>query len=370
MPLSPDTEHALEACFDAVLEQGLWPERLQRLGESMGARSCCLRATTERHDSRAPRHLNSSGHDGFSALWLSRAEEAPDPHPHGGPDPLSRSDIVCRREVVLFDQHLFRPEDRERMPYFRAVAGAGRRDWWAAASFAVGGEMWMFTLFRAADDGPVPLSQEPVLSDVGQRLSRLVRMAQEARRAADARLLDSLGLLGLPVALLAADGSVLVLTEPAKALLGPDLRVAQRRLATPDPLTTRKLGELAQAAIRPAGAGKTVVLLRDGEPWLMAEGWPLAAWTQARFDGARGAILFRVLAPPALGQGVLIDTFGLTPSEARVAASLMAGLSTTEICRHSNLGRETVRTHLRAVFRKTGVRSQVQLAALLTRLAP
>src|SRR5690348_12973563 len=98
MPLAPATERAFEACFDAVLDQSVWSERLQHLGEALGARSCVLRACSERHDPRAPRHLNSAGHDDFSALWLSRVEETPDPHLQ------PRHYAGFSHEAVIFDQ--------------------------------------------------------------------------------------------------------------------------------------------------------------------------------------------------------------------------------------------------------------------------
>jgi DNA-binding CsgD family transcriptional regulator len=366
MSLAPDTERALEACFEAVVDPSLWPTRLQRLGETLSARSCVVRANGEPHHPDAPRRLQSTGHDAFTELWLACAEEAPDPH--SGPDAIPSMRRLCASEVILFDQDLFTAEDRASLPYFRAVARVGRRDWWVGASFRAEGRFWSFNLFRSNEDGPFDRQQGAVLPDLGRHLARLVRLGQEARQANDARLLEGLGHLGLPVVLLAADGSVLGVSEPARALLGPDLDLKQRRLVAPDAAITRRLRLLAQAAVGCVSPIRAVVLLKNGMPWLAAEAWPLPLSLGSRFEGARGAILLRPLEPRPGDAARLIEAFGLTPAEARVAALLGAGLSTGEIGQVTSVGRETVRAHLKAVFRKAGVTGQPQLTALLARL--
>lgn len=60
--------------------------------------------------------------------------------------------------------------------------------------------------------------------------------------------------------------------------------------------------------------------------------------------------------------------FGLTPAEARVAAQLATGLPISEIAERLGVSRETVRTHVKRAFEKTGCRRQTELAALLTAL--
>lgn len=56
------------------------------------------------------------------------------------------------------------------------------------------------------------------------------------------------------------------------------------------------------------------------------------------------------------------DYFLLTPREADVAALLAAGRNSREAARALHIGIGTVRTHLKSLFGKTGVRSQTALA--------
>jgi len=59
--------------------------------------------------------------------------------------------------------------------------------------------------------------------------------------------------------------------------------------------------------------------------------------------------------------GLLVDLFGLLPSEARLAAALAGGDSLAEAAVHLGLTIETARTYSKKVFAKTGTRGQTDL---------
>ncbi|MCB1498172.1 MAG: hypothetical protein KDK07_00010 [Bauldia sp.] len=83
---SEQTDHAIEACYDAVLDSVRWPDALQMLAESLGAVSCVIRTTDTRHPFRVDQRTrsanapDSTGHREFTALWLEKIDGAPDPH--------------------------------------------------------------------------------------------------------------------------------------------------------------------------------------------------------------------------------------------------------------------------------------------------
>jgi DNA-binding CsgD family transcriptional regulator len=62
----------------------------------------------------------------------------------------------------------------------------------------------------------------------------------------------------------------------------------------------------------------------------------------------------------------LVDAYGLTAAEARVAISALSGGTTSDAVLALGISRNTVKTHLRRVFAKTGAKRQADLAALLT----
>jgi DNA-binding CsgD family transcriptional regulator len=62
------------------------------------------------------------------------------------------------------------------------------------------------------------------------------------------------------------------------------------------------------------------------------------------------------------------ERFGLTPSEARVACALSDGKSTAEIAAELGVKPDTVRTHLKKIYGKTGTARQAQLVCLMSEL--
>jgi DNA-binding CsgD family transcriptional regulator len=61
-------------------------------------------------------------------------------------------------------------------------------------------------------------------------------------------------------------------------------------------------------------------------------------------------------------------TFGLTFSEARLAAAIASGADINSLAGKLGLSRDTLRNQLKAVFGKTGVRRQAELVAMLSHL--
>lgn len=85
-----------------------------------------------------------------------------------------------------------------------------------------------------------------------------------------------------------------------------------------------------------------------------------------------GARWVGILAPldrrriPSTSQ--LMDVFGLAPAEARLARALASGDSLGEYADANSLTMNTVRTQLRAVFRKTGTERQAQVVQVLNNI--
>lgn len=61
--------------------------------------------------------------------------------------------------------------------------------------------------------------------------------------------------------------------------------------------------------------------------------------------------------------------YRLTPTEARIAIFLADGGSVGEYARHARVSEQTVRTHVKAIFRKTGASRQAQLTAIVLKHA-
>ncbi len=157
------------------------------------------------------------------------------------------------------------------------------------------------------------------------------------------------------------------------------LRLGTEGLDVPDPGTRLALARALTAALA-AAAGQLGLLPSAGSlalprpsgrtPWMVRALPVLRIETAEVPTGFRGAMLLvtdgeRRSAPaPAL----LARLFGLTPAEASLAGALAAGHSAEQHAKRRGVSRETVRTQLAAIRRKTGCRRQAELAALLARL--
>jgi DNA-binding CsgD family transcriptional regulator len=228
-----------------------------------------------------------------------------------------------------------------------------------------------------------------------QHRQRLQRLAPHLCRALDATL--RLGPL--------TDGSrqlarVLQLMPNAALLLDNKQHIvhanpaAEQLLRAGDGLTSSSNGGMQLSAVLPdesrALARSLAQALRvaDGSGDLLGE--PLRV---TRLSGAGSLLVVPVpLPPPAFSLWELSDSarllvlviepgarnlaaatalqaaFGLTPAESRVATLIGSGLSGPQAAQVLGVSPTTVKTHLARCFEKLGVRSQVELARMLSAL--
>lgn len=118
-------------------------------------------------------------------------------------------------------------------------------------------------------------------------------------------------------------------------------------------LSAMRRKRTSYAATPPCAAGNpTMVLI---EP-LAEIGLIISLWRAGRAP-------VRLVAP-------LADFFSLSQQQARVAAELVAGRSVEGIARKLGVTIATVRSHLKALYEKTGARSQAEVVARAMRYVP
>jgi DNA-binding CsgD family transcriptional regulator len=156
----------------------------------------------------------------------------------------------------------------------------------------------------------------------------------------------------------AHDGFQLTATGLAAALAHETM--ALRRLltsATQVPPASRP--GLSLTLSRPSGKRALEVLIA-----------PLGGLGGERFNCARAALALFIVDPtdrPNTSHTVLQHLYGLTPSEARVAAALARGDSVSDVAMQFELTLNSARWMVKQVLHKTDTRSQAQAVALIAR---
>jgi DNA-binding CsgD family transcriptional regulator len=221
---------------------------------------------------------------------------------------------------------------------------------------------------------------------------RLQRLAPHLSRALDAslqfgRLADGarqlervLQMMPNPALLLDGKGYITHANPAAEALLqsrdGLSFALdGGLQLTAALPAETAALSKaLAQALAVASGAGdrlcEPMLLSRpSGAAPLLVMPVPLPPPTFAFWDLLeRPRVLVLIVdpgAPSRAAAGAIQAAFGLTAAEARVAVMVAGGLTGPQAAAKLGLSPETVKTHLKRCFDKTGVHSQVALARLL-----
>lgn len=164
-------------------------------------------------------------------------------------------------------------------------------------------------------------------------------------------------------------GSAFVLREQNETT--EVLTVRRGRLVACDPSNRSKLEAAIECAH--ATAKEIVILLADatGGRWVL-QVIPAALMARPWMTSLASLVVLKSLdrmqLPRPEERALIAKLFDLSATEARVATLIGQGKSVVEVASLLSSSPGTVRNHLKAVFAKTGVSRQGELAALLARL--
>jgi DNA-binding CsgD family transcriptional regulator len=207
-------------------------------------------------------------------------------------------------------------------------------------------------------------------------LGRALELHLELARAREGLALGDAALARLAMAAIAIDGCGLATaanTAAERLLAARDgIAIESGRLRASDPREDARLQRLLAEALRAteaigASGGCTSVTRSPGRRPLGLRVVPLPAAGRRLGVPSAAALVFvgESERGPHLEPEALRGLYGLTPAEARIASRLGTGIALSRIARELGVSLETVRTHRKHLFRKTGVRSQSELVVLL-----
>ncbi|WP_313136830.1 response regulator [Paracoccus jeotgali] len=208
-----------------------------------------------------------------------------------------------------------------------------------------------------------PIDYDLLRATVAARLRQVTRLRDAQPDGAGLAALD---LLSLGVVLLAVDGSVIHANISARKL-APLAGIALSGRVTGQGEDGRRLSALIDRLLTPGGDAEEALRLHSGAA---AGAAVMVAGLRLRREGPGGrARAMLVLSDPdrvaPMGDAMLGQLFGLTPTEARVASLLAEGLRRDQIAAQIGISQTTVAFHLRNIFGKTGAGRQAELVGLI-----
>jgi DNA-binding CsgD family transcriptional regulator len=271
---------------------------------------------------------------------------------------------------------VFSPWELDNLPYNAEFINRFRYRWFAAMSLAgLGLSSIILELQRPARSKPFSGHEIEALRRLRPHLAEAANMALHQADVHHDGLLAAYRTFHCGVILLDWRGRPLHCRAMVEFKLGSALTVrGDGTLRARDGESDAALQRLIRTAIggekaAPSAPG-VISIARVGAPPLFVRAVQLPQSGADRFKQARAALLLHERGaegtppPPDLCQ-----MFGLTKSEAATVAALAQGHNPREIAKTRRIGYQTVRTHLRSVFAKTGTRRQAELVALVLRRA-
>ena len=171
-------------------------------------------------------------------------------------------------------------------------------------------------------------------------------------------------------------GEIAAQNARAETVIGDALAVRRGRIVVSSPTRQKELDRLLRAAPRPSmrveGVGTVVLPRSQGRRPLILQVTPIVKpFVPAHF--LQNPTSYLVLAldledREASFNSAALGALGLTSGEAKVAAMVGAGLTPQASADELGVSVATVRTHLKSIYSKLGVRRQADLVQLLARL--
>jgi DNA-binding CsgD family transcriptional regulator len=353
---------ALDRVQTAVFEPSLWLPTIEAIGRASGALGANIMEPTGRGAFGAA--LNTENLEGLLEGYVREEWNARDFRAQLLP-PLLRAGVVLEANFVSreqFDHH----------EYYKFMRKYGVGDSVLMNISSATDELYFVLQNSVVEDSPQP-DDMPHFHAIRTRLQTALQLAQH---------IDASRVMGMAAAFETSNigciffnrKGLVTLTNPkADALFTGDLRISRGEVRAFSAAETARFNRELKIAIQAPGqsidALSAVRLSRPGKRPLIA-----------RFErfGTHLADVFSHSCTMALIEDpdedvqlkpeTLMALFDLTPAETRISLLVASGMSAVDIaCRHG-IGYETVRSHIRSIFRKTDTGRQSELSALFGRI--
>jgi DNA-binding CsgD family transcriptional regulator len=214
----------------------------------------------------------------------------------------------------------------------------------------------------------VPRSVTEQLDELRPHLARASILSARLGLDRARSTIATLEAIGLPAAALAPSGRVIsanagFIASESRIRVGAGDMV---QFAS-EPAQALLMEALSNVARSRNGFGRSIpVRATRTDPAFVVHVVPLRGDGLDVFSGALSVVFITSMVPSTSPPAPLLQAlFDLTPAEARMASQITAGKSIEQISSATGVAQNTIRTHLKSIFQKTGVQRQAELVSLL-----
>lgn len=369
-----DLDSLIGSIYDCAVDPGRWPEALARVAQRLDCSYAALHAFAK----QPAWQVDAVYHSPWDAQRLATV-------------------VQYLGDIPALDELIGGPLDRpiatlERVPFAQIRTSAFYREWVEpqglhdACLTKVGesaNRIVQFSVVNSVEQGAISRQQQALVVRLAPHIRRAIMIGDLAQRQQTRLdgLQAALDALACGVLLTNDSRRVLHANAAAQAMLvqGGPLRLRDGRLTASRPDIDAALAE----ALRRAHRGDPALGVRGiGIPLRAGPGHagacsvcyvlPLNCSDARQVAGAATVAVYLAAgsdALPVLG-AVLATLFGLTPAEAHLARLACDGRSVAALAQQLGVSVNTVKTHLKRVFDKTGVQRRSELVAMLASLLP
>jgi DNA-binding CsgD family transcriptional regulator len=357
--------------YDCALDPGHWDQTLGDLRDAFRAQTAQLALM----DVRRGRILISKDVGMEPLLLEMQARHAPE---------INARLRGIYAQLSLDEPHVasrhLSPRDWETSPFFQDARREGIVDIMSSILIWEPGYFSGFGTGRLERQGIITEREIELGRLLLPHLRRAVTISKvlDAQTIERARMAEALNALKCGVVLTDASGAILYANRAAKRLFrrGWAIEDARGMLAAKLPAAAKELRTAIRLAAQDeAGLGKTGLAIRlseDDEAPVFAHVLPLTGGElRTRLEPeAVAAIFIGTAQDEAEAAEAMAAAFGLTPAEARLLESLLAGHTLAETVTALGIAMTTAKTYLDNIFQKTDVNRQAELMRLTARVAP
>ncbi|AJY14761.1 helix-turn-helix transcriptional regulator [Burkholderia multivorans] len=357
-------DESIAALYAAAIDPEQWHVALQALVALADARA----ANCFVHDARTGRFLEYR-FTGYGSGWA----DAYASHYHS----LDLAREVLMREPAgrMYPMHRFLPDSViDRSEYYQDFYIREGLRYSCGGMRLEGDRRLILAVHRPVNHRPYDAHTVRELQRVLDHLPNVFRVRETAAQTHDRAPMMAAALDALPRAVIVVDDTLRVryLNAAASALLGEstELRVQADRLVASSPQVAPQLAQRVKDACAPphvAAPQPLYALDRERRPTFEIQVVPLKPQLTASLDRDTRPLAMLLPRRPFRGAArPLAESapFALTPAEMAVATGIAGGLTPAEYAQRNGVRISTVRSQIKSIFAKTGVRRIADLVAL------